>query len=230
MANNHFYEKDRQDGLHKIHLRGKIMVNINKVIIYTIIITVLIYLCVGCSLSSKPPEEVIKNVIAQFSNLANNKDVSGVKFDTFNITNGFVSKTPGGGGESSPYNIEVDYKVSFTLNKYVVGQKSDKVKSINDEIIKTEIQLNQLLEFGKVLQSQIENPGISTLEVINENIQSNSASAEGCRVKILNLKNQIESINQQPDLIVEKKEIVNNNARFWFVKKGDKWYGGEGWR
>jgi hypothetical protein len=129
------------------------MNGIKKGIMCMSIVIMVMCLCVGCSSSDKPSEDTMKNIIAtiHLKPFLINKQVSELKFESFKITNGFFSKNKGGGGESTPYNIEVNYKYSYML-------------------------------------------------------------AQG------------------PDVPKEKKVEERDNDRYWFNKKGDKWYGNDGWR
>lgn len=127
------------------------MVNGNKVIMTMFSIMLVMCFCVGCSSSNIPSEDEMKGIIMtiEMGHVLNDKRFK-LEFDSFKITNGFVSKNKGGGGESSPYCIEVNYK----------------------------------------------------------------------------LKN----IFTDTDNIPKTQEIVEDNKRYSFVKKGDKWYGSKGWR
>lgn len=151
---------------------------------------VIIIICVGCSSSNKPSEEEMKNIILQLvisrTLLNNNIDnFETIKYDKFHITNEFVSKTPGGGEESSPYCVEVDYIISWKIGE----DNKTKIKNLQ-----------------KIID---EYPGLlSNKERLNE----------------------IEQLKKMPDKELIKQEEVGNNKRFSFEKKGDKWYGGQGWK
>jgi hypothetical protein len=102
------------------------MINCKKVIISIGIIMMVMCFYVGYSYSQEhPSQDIIKNIIMrmELGNNINNKEFSNLKYDTLQIINSFVSKTPGGHGESSPYCIEVNYKISYIFNENIVDKK-----------------------------------------------------------------------------------------------------------
>ena len=92
------------------------MINGNKLLMSIFAIMMAMCFCVGCSSSQeKPSEDVMKNEILKTLPWANRADVK-YSIDKFKITNGFFSKEKGSGGESTPYCIEVNFKLSMTSN------------------------------------------------------------------------------------------------------------------
>lgn len=244
------------------------MNNVKKVIMSVCVVMMVVGLCVGCSSSSKPPEEIIKNIIMQYALKdngldINDKNITNLKFASFNITNGFVSKTPGGGGESNPYNIDVDYRISYIYNSYLADYKISKINEYNKEITSfteylnsKKLLINSLtteiaslrVELKDIMKAMLlpkaEWPTLSYLhdldykkQVTEGEIRSKvgllrDANSEISRMdELIKGRNQmINELNQLPDTKQDNKEIVNNGARYSFVKKGDKWYGFQGWK
>jgi hypothetical protein len=169
------------------------MVNGKKVTISIIAVMIALNFYVKYSYSQdKPSEEEIKGIIMtiELVNDINNKALSNLLFDTFQITNEFISKEKGGGGESSPYCIEVNYIIKYNITKNIVDEKKSQL-----------IILNLYLK------------GITNT-----------------KQEIDSFNKEIEETKQRPDIEVTKKEIVRDDARYYFVKKGNKWYGSKGWR
>jgi len=179
------------------------------------VIVLAISVCVGCSLSQeKPSEEVMKDIIMQFAlkNIkspsmfpntiyvkGDNVEINDFKFDTFQITNGFYSKEQGGGGESTPYNIEVNIKISYDKTTSFINGRNSSIQSSTERINILKQRLDRRYHPGDIQE-------IKEMEV------------------------NIEAANKIPDIVKENKEIIQSNVKSFFVKKGVKWYGWEGWK
>ena len=87
-------------------------------------IVMIICFCVGCSsFQEKPSEEMMKDLMMSLVLKDHQKVKYSYKFDTFNITNSFFSKSKGSGGESTPYCIEGQFKLSWVFpDKQIGGQ------------------------------------------------------------------------------------------------------------
>ncbi len=164
----------------------------------------------------KPSEKIIKQIILNgysrsVANLSKENPtikVSDLKFDNFKITKGFLSKKPGTAGESIPYNIEVNYKISYIESQNLAKWKADQIKQYENNI-------RMLQEALKKHESQANKPE-QLIDYDKKAINGN--------------KENIETVKKYPDIKKQKKTIVKNNDRMNFVKKGEKWYGYLGWK
>lgn len=94
------------------------MKTIRKVIMCMCV--VMMVMCFGIVLSysqdkplqEKPTEKIMQNIISTI--VLPNTPPSNITFPKFQITNGYFSKTKGGGGESGIYCIEVNYIMRWT--------------------------------------------------------------------------------------------------------------------
>lgn len=193
------------------------MLKWNKVVISLIVILIVIGFDNGPSYSQqKPSEEIIKqNIIKGYSRSLDkltkdnpNIKVADLKFDSFKMTNGFVSKTPALNGESAPYNIEVDYKISYIENKNLIKWKAEQIKQCEYNILVAQ----KALEANK-------SKGNLPADLVEYNKDA-----------IIGNKKNIETIKKYPDLQKDKKVIVKNQERMSFIKKGESWYGYAGWK
>lgn len=97
------------------------MIKIKNVIMSVFVLIMVLYFCIGCQYSSnksvlqtKPSEKVTKDIIIEIETSIIGKDnIVLISFDEFHINNGFFSKTKGGGDESTPYCIDVDYILKY---------------------------------------------------------------------------------------------------------------------
>jgi hypothetical protein len=175
------------------------MVNARNVIMSFFVIMMAIYLCLGCSSSERPSDEVMKNIIVLIEGIDNAKLVN-LKFDTFNITNSFLSKNKGSGGETTPFNIEVNYKIIYTLLINNTLKEKQEIIAYNKQVIdRLEKDLNYYN--SKKLTTQD-------------------------FMYIQDIKNEIEiwkkCLEDNINLIEENKEIIQNNVKLTFNKKGNK--------
>jgi len=199
------------------------MNNSKKIIISLVGIMMTLCFYVACSSSQdKPSDEVIKQTILHgyskgINNIVkSNKNIkiSDLKFDSFKIKNGLVSETKGNAGESAPYNIVVDYKISYVESQDLAKWKADHIKQAENNIL----MAKKDLEGDKLTPNKSgDNSKIKALIDYNKKvIVSNTAN--------------IEIIKKYPDVKKSKKEIVKNNEQMSFIKKGGKWYGYVGWK
>ena len=77
---------------------------------------------VVCYSQEKPSQDDMKGIIVTIELGGEFRDaekaitsgtITNIDIDAFEVTNEFVSKTPGGGGESAPYNVEVSYVIAW---------------------------------------------------------------------------------------------------------------------
>jgi hypothetical protein len=188
-----------------------------KLIMSLFVILTIVVFCSSLSYSQqKPSEKTIKQIIikgysrsiSQLSKNTPNIKLSDLKYDSFKITKGFFSKKPAKAGESIPYNIEVNYKISYIQSQNLKKWKADQIKQYKNNI-------RMLQEALKKHESQANKP--------KEMIKYDKDSING------NKKN-IEEVKKYPDIKREKEEIVKNNERMNFIKKGNKWHGYLGWK
>lgn len=193
------------------------MFNGNKVLISLFVILMIMVFYNDRSYSQeKPSEKIIKQIIINgysrsidsFTKNNPNIKVSDLKFDSFKITNGFVSKTPGSAGESAPYNIEVNYKISYIESQNLIKWKADQIKKYENNILMAQKAL-------KTHESEVNKP---------EQLIDYDKKA------IIGNKQNIETVKKYPDIKQENKVIVKNNDRMSFIKRGEKWYGYLGWK
>jgi hypothetical protein len=168
------------------------MNRIRNGIIYMCVVMMVIGLFIGCSASDKPSEDIMKNIIRQFIGVDIN-DKSELMFDKFTITNGFFSKNKGAGGESTPYNIEVDYIISY-IPEYYLRDKKYEIKLLQD--------------------------------IINNYKEYWDQNRDDVKELIISKTKEIEDLTKQKPV---RQQIVRDNDRFSFSKKGDKWYGKMRW-
>jgi hypothetical protein len=214
---NHFLENlGKECGL-KIHSeRANTMSNGKKALISLFAIFMIIVFCQFSYSQEKPSEAKIKKIIINgYSKSINsitknnpNLKVSDLKFDSFKITKGFVSKKPGKVGESARYNIEVNYKVSYIESQNLAKWKADRIKQYENNIV----MIQQALKAHEAAASKPQ----QLIEFDKKAINGN--------------KQNIEAVKKFPDIKREKKVIVKNNDHMNFVKKGNKWYGYLGWK
>jgi hypothetical protein len=214
----HSQGKVRKKGCIKIHSgRVNIMLNGNKVLMSLLVILMVVAFYIEPSYAQqKPSPQIIKqNIINGYSKSVNelikdnpNIKVSDLKFDSFKITNGFVSKTPGRNGESAPYNIEVDYKISYIESQNLVKWKAEQIKQCEYDIFVAQ----QVLDADK-------SKGNTPAQLIDYN-----------KEKIIGNKENIKIIKKYPDIKQEKKVIVKNKDQMSFIKKGENWHGYLGWK
>jgi hypothetical protein len=131
-----------------------------------------------------------------------------LKFDSFKITKEFISKTPAAKGESAPYNIEMNYKIIYNEIQNLGKWKAEQIKECEYNIFKAK----QALKAEKA-------KGNKNAQLIDYNKKA-----------IIGNKQNIKIINSYPDVKKEKKDIVKNNEKMSFIKKGKKWYGYVGWK
>ena len=193
------------------------MLNGNKVLMSLLVILMVIGFCIEPSYAQqKPSEEIIKqNIINGYSKSINeltkdnpNIKVSDLKFDSFKMTNGPVSKTPARNGESAPYNIEVSYKISYIESQNLVNWKAEQIKQCEYNIFEAQ----QVLDADK-------SKGNTAAQEIEYN-----------KDKIIGNQENIKIIKKYPDINQEKKEIVKDKDQMSFIKKGDNWHGYLGWK
>lgn len=193
------------------------MSNGKKVLMSLLAILMIIVFYNGPSYSQeKPSKEIIKHIIIkgysrgmdEFAKKNPNIKMSDLKYESFKITKGFVSKTPGSGGESAPYNIEVSYKISYTESQNLTKWKADQIKKYE----------NNILSAQKALKAH-ESAANKPKQLIDFDKKS-----------IIGNKQNIEEVKKYPDIKREKKVIVKNNDRMNFIKKGGNWYGYLGWK
>jgi hypothetical protein len=164
----------------------------------------------------KPSQATMKQVILNGYDRGINKytkenpnvKVSDLKFESFKLTKGFVSKTPVAKGKSVPYNIQVDYKITYNEIQNLIKWKAEQLKQCKYNIFKAQ----QALKTEKA-------KGNKNAQLIDYNKKA-----------IIGNKENIKIINNYPDLKKEKKDIVKNNEKMSFIKKGNKWYGYVGWK
>ena len=215
---SHFPGKVRNKGWIKIHSgRVNIMLNGNKVLMSLLVILLAVGFYIEPSYAQqKPSEEIIKqNILKGYSKSLNeiakdNPDikVSDLKFDSFKLTNGFVSKTPASNGESAPYNIEVSYKISYVESQNLVTWKAEQIKQCEYNILVSQQVLDAAKSKGDTAAQEIE----YNKDKINGNEQN------------------IKLIKSYPDIKQEKKDIVKNKDQMSFIKKGENWHGYLGWK
>ena len=193
------------------------MFNANKVLMALFVILIVMAFHIEPSYSQdKPSKEIIKQIIINgYSKSVNsftknnpNIKVSDLKFDSFKITKVFVSKTPGASGESVPYNIEVNYKISYIESQDLVKWKAEQIKQCEYNILVAQ----------KALEAE-KSKGNKSTQLIDYNKKA-----------IIGNKENIETINKYPDIKKEKKVIVKNKERMSFIKKREKWHGYLGWK
>jgi hypothetical protein len=193
------------------------MFNTNKVLMSLFVILMLMAFYIESSYSQdKPSREIIKQIIMNgysrsinsFTKNNPNIKVSDLKFDSFKKTKGFVSKTLGASGESAPYNIEVNYKISYIESQNLVKWKAEQIKQCEYNIFKAQ----------KVLEAE-KSKGNKATQLIDYNKKA-----------IIGNKENIETIKKYPDIKKEKKVIVKNKERMSFIKKAKKWHGYLGWK
>lgn len=211
-------EKSGKKSCIKIHSgRVNTMFNGNKVLISLFAILMIIGLYNDRAYSQeKPSEKIIKQSIIdgysrsidKFTKNNSNLKVSNLKFDSFKITNGFFSKKPKSGGESVPYNIEATYKISYVESQNLTKWKADQIKKYEANILMAQEAL-------KNHESEANKPE-QLIKFDKKMISGN--------------KQNIEIIKKYPDIKQEKKVIVKNNDRMYFIKRGEKWYGYLGWK
>lgn len=173
------------------------MNRIRNGIIYMLVAMMAVGLFFGCSSSEKPSEETMKNIIVQFVDIS---DKSDLRFDEFRITNSFFSKHAGSSGESTPYNIEVDYTISYIPKKEFLNVKN-KILLLYDSINNYKIYLETPFNNDQDRRDEIKKDIIRKTKEIDELQKYNFF----------------------------RREIVKDNVRFSFSKKGDKWYGKMRW-
>jgi len=83
------------NNLKKFSALCKGMSNYKKAVL--IVVMVLIIGIIGCGQDVKPTDDIMKSIIKEkvCGQLINNPAISDLKFETFNITNGFFSRKPG---------------------------------------------------------------------------------------------------------------------------------------
>jgi hypothetical protein len=164
----------------------------------------------------KPSEKIIKQTILKgysrsidkFTKDNPNIKVYDLKYDSFKITKGFISKTPAKAGESVPYNIEVSYKISYKESQNLAKWKADKIKEYENNI-----RMSQ--EALKKHEAEADKP----TELIDFDKKS-----------IIGNKENIETVKKMTDIKQENRAIVKNNDKMSFIKKGGKWIGYLGWK
>jgi hypothetical protein len=188
-----------------------------KVLISLFTILMLIVFCQFSYSQEKPSEAKVKKIILNgyskgINNITKknpNIKVSDLKFDSFKITKGFISKkTPASAGASAPYNIEVSYKISYTETQNLAKWKADKIKQYENNIT----MIQQALKAHEAAANKPQ----QLIEFDKKALKGN--------------KQNIEAVKKFPDIKHEKKVIVKNNDQMNFVKKGNKWYGYLGWK
>ena len=193
------------------------MVKGNKVLMALLAILVAMAFCIQPAYSQeKPSAEIIKQNIMKgyaksIAGLTKNNPslkVSDFKFDNFKLIKGFVSKTPAAKGESSPYNIEVDYKISYIMSRNMTKWKAEQIKECEYKMFVAKQELDA--EQAK---------GSKDAKKIKHNKDVIAASKENIKI-----------IKKYPDLQKEKKVITKKEEPMSFIKKGNKWYGYVGWK
>jgi hypothetical protein len=162
----------------------------------------------------KPSQKTIKGIILKgysksidsFTKQNPNIKVSNLKFDSFKITKGVISKKPAAKGESAAYNIEVSYKISYLENQDLAKWKAEQIRECEYNIFQGQ---NALKKAKKDKDAQ--------------KIKYN-------KDKIIVNKQNIKTIKKYPDSKKEKKTIIKKKDRMAFIKKGGKWYGYLGWK
>lgn len=193
------------------------MPNVKKVFVSLLAILMIIVFFNDRSYSQeKPSQKTIKQVIlkgyargiAKFTKNKPNIKVSDLKFDSFKITKGFFAKAPLKRGETVPYNIEVNYKISYIQSQNLVKWKTDKIKQYQDNIRSLQAALKKHEAAANKSKQMIEFD----------------------KKAIIGNKKNIEDVKKFPDIKKEKQAIIKKNGRMYFVKKGAKWFGYLGWK
>jgi hypothetical protein len=193
------------------------MFNAKKVIMSSfVILTVIAFYIYPSYAQEKPSNDIMKQIILsgysrgidKFTKSNPDIKVSNLKYESFKITKGSFSKTPGNAGESTPYNVEVSYKISYIENQNLVKWKADQIKQYEENIVAAQKAL-------KKHEAEANKPE-QLIDYDRKSIAGN--------------KQNIEETKKFPDAKKEKKEITKNNDRMYFVKKGEKWYGYLGWK
>ena len=193
------------------------MFNAKKAIMSSFVVLIVVAFYVYPSYSQeKPSNDTIKQIILsgysrgidKFAKSNPNVKVSDLKYESFKITKGSFSKTPGSAGESTPYNVEVSYKISYMETQNLVKWKADQKKQYEENIVMAQKALKKHLAEANKPEQLIEYDQKS----------------------IIGNKENIEALKNFPDTKKAKKEITKKNDRMYFVKKGDKWYGYLGWK
>ena len=193
------------------------MFNAKKAIMSSFVVLIVVAFYVYPSYSQeKPSNDTIKQIILsgysrgidKFAKSNPNVKVSDLKYESFKITKGSFSKTPGSAGESTPYNVEVSYKISYMETQNLVKWKADQKKQYEENIVMAQKALKKHLAEANKPEQLIEYDQKS----------------------IIGNKENIEALKKFPDTKKAKKEITKKNDRMYFVKKGDKWYGYLGWK
>ena len=162
----------------------------------------------------KPSQKTIKNIILKgysksiesFTKNNPNLKVSDLKFDSFKITKGLFSKKPAAKGESVPYNVELNYKISYLESQNLAKWKAEQIRECEYNIFQGQTALEKAKKDKDAQKIKYNND------------------------KIIVNKQNIKTIKKYPDSKKETKTIVKKKERMAFIKKGGKWYGYLGWK
>jgi hypothetical protein len=205
------------------------MSNYKKIAI--IAVMVMIIGVMGCGQDVKPTDDIMKQFIKEqvCGNLINNPAISDIKFETFNITNGFFSRMPGGGGESRGYCIEVNYRIIYieTIDNTIINR--DAINRLQYSIRGTEDEIKKRKDDIKIWEKEGAY-GMTWGPKVRENyIKQDYNIINMENNNIARLKENLEAWQKKPNIIKENK-LITGNERFTFKKRGDIWYGYPGWQ
>jgi len=196
---------------------GTIMFKAKKALISLFVLMLVMVFYIEPSYSQeKPSQDQIKQIIMNgyarsFKNATKqypNIKTSDLKFDSFKIIKGVVSKTPAAKGESAPYNVELNYKISYLETQNLAKWKAEQIKECEYNIFKAQ----------------------NTLKAEKAKANKNAQLIEYNQKAIIGNKENIKIIKNYPNIKKEKKDIVKDNERMSFIKKGKKWHGYVGWK